>query len=108
MAVAIHKAVKEDQNALVAEHDLYFDESKEKVLVVEEGQPVPTDAAFVLAMRGSRVPQQHVELVKKLGEAEKARAQPEVKPQIAPEQPVAPVAEVQTESKPAKPESKKQ
>lgn len=109
MAIQIHKAVKEDQNALVAEHDLYFNESKEKVLVVEEGQPVPTDAAFVLAMKGSRVPPRHVDLVKKLGEAEKSQEQPEVKPepQVAPEQPVAPVAEVQTEPKPAKSESRK-
>lgn len=112
MAIQIHKAVKEDQNALVAEHDLYFDGSKEKVLVVEEGQPVPDDAAFVLAMKGSRVPPQHVELVKRLGEAEKAESpeaevQPEAQVTSQPESPQPQQVGVIPEVEPAKEKNKK-
>lgn len=88
--------------SLIAEHDLYLDENKEKVLVVQEGEDVPKEAAFVLAGKGTRIPQQYEAMVEAF-EAPK----PEPEPLPSPILQVTLEDEETDELKPVKPRTRK-
>ena len=91
---------------MIAEHDLYLDEAKQKVIVVKEGEDVPVEAAFVLIGKGGTVPPLYADMVKALDE-------PVVEPvvQVVPELPplsLPPaVPEPVLEPKPAKSKAEK-
>lgn len=109
MAVMIIKADKQGRPSMFADQDLYLDESRQKVIVVETGQDPPPEAAFVLAMKGSWVPKEHEELVKGLTEPKaeevKAEAKAALEPQVVSEPAKPPQVESQPE--PVKDKSKK-
>lgn len=107
MAVSIIKSDSRGAYRLVAQEDLYLDESQSRVIVVKQGEEVPKEAAFVLAGRGGTIPARYEKLLKSLdqpevkGEAKAAevKVQPEAKPTEA---------KVRPEPKPAKPEPVKE
>lgn len=64
---------------LIAERDLYLDESGQKVIVVKDGEVVPPEAAVVLAGKGGTIPTRYAKLL------EQVEAAPEVVPEVQPE-----------------------
>lgn len=79
MALTINKPDARGKQQVVAEEDMYLDESGRKVIVVKEGGEVPKEAASVLAMRGGRVPARYAKLVDEAGA--KVKPEAEVKAQ---------------------------
>lgn len=109
MAVSIIKSDSRGAYRLVAQEDLYLDESQQKVIVVKQGEEVPKEAAFVLAGKGGTIPARYEKLLKSLDqpevkdEVEKVEVKPEVKADTKPTE-----AKVKSEPKPAKPEPAKE
>lgn len=67
MVLTINKPDARGKQQVVAEEDMYLDESGSKVIVVKQGEVVPAEAASVLAMRGGRVPARYAKLVDAAG-----------------------------------------
>ena len=90
---------------LVAEHDLYLEETGQKVIVVKAGEEVPKEAALVLAGKGGTIPPRYADMLRamdKVPESEPlAEVKAEVKPEPAPEP--SPEATEPSEAKPVKP-----
>lgn len=99
MALSIIKTDSHKVSRLIAEYDLYLDESQTKIIVVKDGEAVPKEAAFILAGKGSTIPARYAEMLK----AVEGPPDPEVAGASVP--PSAPVAHVATtqeaETKPA-------
>lgn len=89
MALSIIKADPRGVYRMIAEHDLYLDESQQKVIVVKEGEEVPKEAAFVLAGRGGTIPSRYADLLKQLEVKDevKAEVKAEAKVKAKPELP---------------------
>lgn len=85
MALTINKPDARGKQQVVAEEDMYLDDAG-KLIIVKQGEQVPSKAASVLAMRGGRVPARYAKLVDEAGakvkpEAEvKSEAQTKAKP----------------------------
>lgn len=92
---------------LIAEHDLYLNADKSKVLVVKDGEEVPSEAAFVLAGKGGMIPPMYAGLLEAL-EAEVPEPEAKVAPESEPlPQAVAAEPEVKPQPKLAKPTKEK-
>lgn len=87
---------------LIAEHDLYLDADKTKVLVVKDGEEVPTEAAFILAGKGSGIPPMYIDLLEAMETLE-----PEVVDEVETPQPL-PQAPVEPEPAQVKSKARKQ
>lgn len=100
MALSIIKTDSRGAYRMIAEHDLYLDESGKKIIVVKEGEEVPREAATVLAGKGGTIPTRYADLLKSLDTEvkEEVKVEPEVKPP-APES----EAKVKSKAEPAKP-----
>jgi hypothetical protein len=102
MALSIIKTDSRGAYRMIAEHDLYLDESGQKVIVVKQGEEVPKEAATVLTGKGGTIPTRYADLLKSLDTEvkEEVKVEPEVKPPT-------PEPEVKAKSKtePAKPKS---
>lgn len=109
MGLSIIKTDSRGAYRMVAEEDLYLDESQTKVIVVKQGEEVPKEAAFVLAGKGGTIPPRYADMLKALdtpevkGEVRSVEVEPEVKAEAKP-----PEAKVKPEAKPAKPEPAKE
>lgn len=66
MALTIIKTDNKGADRLIAEHDLYVDETGKKVIVVKDGEEVPREAATVLAGKGGTVPAKYADMLKAL------------------------------------------
>lgn len=100
MALSIIKPDFRGAYRLIAEHDLYLDESQTRIIVVKDGEEVPKEAAFILAGKGGTIPTRYAEMLKTLDappevkvEAQEAKVKPE---------PLPPPPEVKPEPKAAK------
>jgi len=110
MAITITKADPHGAYRMIAEHDLYLDESGTKVIVVKDGEEVPKEAATVLAGKGGTIPARYADMLKALdapaevkGEVREEVKEGEVKGEVKvkPEtQPTAPAAEPKVKPKP--------
>lgn len=106
MAVSIIKSDSRGAYRLVAQEDLYLDESQSRVIVVKQGEEVPKEAAFVLAGRGGTIPARYEKLLKSLEpevKREAKTAEVKVQPEAKPTE-----VKVKPEPKPAKPEPVKE
>lgn len=107
MALTINKPDARGKQQVVAEEDMYLDETGKKVIIVKQGEDVPAEAATVLAMRGGRVPARYAKLVDEAGakvkpEAEvKVEAKTETKPPSEASGTNPKKAQEKTEEKPA-------
>ena len=106
MGLSIVKTDSRGAYRMVAQEDLYLDESMTKVIVVKHGEEVPKEAAFVLAGRGGTIPVKYAEMLKALdapaqvkGEVKEVKVEPETKP-------TAPDVEARVKSKPEPAKSK--
>ena len=87
MALSIIKADARGAYRLIAEHDLYLDESGQKIIVVKDGEVVPPEAAVVLAGKGGTIPTRYAKMLDELDKPEEVKVEPEAKPalELAPE-----------------------
>ena len=111
MPVTINKADSHGTYRMIAEHDLYLDESGTKVIVVKQGEEVPKEAATVLAGKGGTIPVKYAEMLKALdapvevkGEVKEVKVEskptaPDVKPEVKAK--VEPAKSKPVEEKPA-------
>lgn len=117
MAISIVKTDPRGAYRMVAECDLYLDQTMTKVITVKDGDSVPKEAAFVLAGKGGTIPARYKALVEGLETAAVDKTKPKAEPApeppkplpqvpLEPEAEVAPEAPPTPEPKPAK--SKKQ
>lgn len=97
MALTINKSDARGKQQVVASEDMYLDNSG-KVLVVKEGEPVPAEAASVLAMRGGRVPARYAKMVEEAG----GEVRPEAKVKSEQDEPKPPSEASGTNPKPEK------
>lgn len=93
MALTIIKTDERGAYRLIAEHDLYLDESGQKVIVVKDGEEVPKEAAVVLAGKGGTIPTRFAKLLEQLDKPEEVEVKTEAAPQVMP-QPEPPKVEV--------------
>ena len=105
MPVMINKPDPRGSYRMIAEHDLYLDESGQKVIVVKQGEEVPKEAAFVLAGRGGTIPARYADMVKAFdapvevkGEVKEVQVESQPKPTAS-----EPDAKVKAKAEPAKP-----
>ena len=104
MALSIMKPDLRGAYRLIAEHDLYLNESQTKVIVVRDGETVPKEAAFVLAGKGGTIPARYAEMLKAL---EAPTEEKNEEPTVQVEHEIKPLPEVKTRSKAqVKPEPK--
>lgn len=104
MGLTIVKTDSRGAYRMIAEHDLYLDESGTKVIVVKQGEEVPREAATVLAGKGGTIPTRYADMLKALdapaevkAEVKEVKVEPETKP-------TAPVdAKVKSKPEPPKP-----
>lgn len=101
MGLTIIKTDSRGAYRMIAEHDLYLDESGQKVIVVKAGEEVPKEAATVLAGKGGTIPARFAKLLEQMDAPVEVAPEPQVAPEPAP-----PIAEVTPE--PSKPKGKKQ
>jgi len=105
MALSIVKTDARGAYRMVAEEDLYLDESQTKIIVVKKGEEVPKEAAFVLAGKGGTIPVKYAEMLKTLdapaevkSEVKEVKVEPETKPTALDAE-----AKAKSEPKPTKP-----
>lgn len=119
MAISIVKTDSRGAYRMVAECDLYLDQTMTKVITVKDGDSVPKEAAFVLAGKGGTIPARYKALVEGLETAEVDKAKPKAEPApepakplpqvpLEPEAEVAPEPEAQPAPEPKPAKSKKQ
>lgn len=99
MAVSIVKSEpRGGTNRLIAEHDLYLDETRQRVIVVQAGEEVPKDAAFVLAGKGGIIPPRYADMLKAI----EGPPEPDVAGgPVLPSEPIGHIAKTEeTETKP--------
>lgn len=108
MALSIVKSDSRGAYRMIAEEDLYLDESGTKIIVVKRGEEVPKEAAFVLAGRGGTIPTKYADILKALdasaevkGEVTKV-AEVKVEPEAKLAAPPTP-AKAKSKAEPAKP-----
>lgn len=87
MALSIIRTDQRGAYRMIAEEDLYLDESMTRIIVVKSGDKVPKDAAFVLAGKGGTIPTRYADMLKTLdapaevkGEVSEVKVEPETKP----------------------------
>ena len=102
MALSIIKTDSRGAYRMIAEHDLYLDESGKKIIVVKQGEEVPKEAATVLAGKGGTIPTRYADLLKSLDAPAEVKEEAKVEPEV---KPPAPESEAKAKSKaePAKP-----
>lgn len=66
MALSIIRTDQRGAYRMVAQEDLYLDESMTRIIVVKSGDEVPKDAAFVLAGKGGTIPTRYADMLKTL------------------------------------------
>ena len=88
MGLTIIKTDSRGAYRLIAEHDLYLDETGQRIIVVKDGEEVPKEAALVLAGKGGTIPPRYADMLKALDAPEvkvEAKVEPEPVAQPAPE-----------------------
>lgn len=84
MALSIIKSDQRGAYRLIAEHDLYLDESQTRVIVVKDGEEVPKEAAFVLAGKGGTIPARYADLLKQLEVKDEVKAEVKAEAKVKP------------------------
>lgn len=87
MALTIIKTDARGAYRMVAEHDLYLDDSGKRIIVVKDGEEVPKEAAFVLAGKGGTIPTRYAEMLKALDAEVKGEAKVKIEPETKPPAP---------------------
>lgn len=87
MALTIIKTDARGAYRMVAEHDLYLDDSGKRIIVVRDGEEVPKEAAFVLAGKGGTIPTRYAEMLKALDAEVKGEAKVKIEPETKPPAP---------------------